>query len=338
MKKLSLAYRLTRRAASSAVFAAGVAFGFGLFASAASAQQYPTKPVRVVTPFPAGSGPDAVLRVVAEKLSRAWGQGVIVENRPGGNGFIALEAAKRLPPDGYTLVQMDNSHMALLTHLYKRIPYDAFSDFDPISPLFRNYFFVVVPSDSKWQNMKDLIEAAKAKPGDLTFGSWFIGSPGHVGTALLEAATGTQMSHIPYKEMSQLYTAVGNNEIGWAFGSAASSGAMFRAGKVRYLAVAAPQRVAGFPDVPTVAEAGGPAGFEVRAWVALFAPRGTPEPIITKINEDVRKALSEPDVRERFTNFGYEPFLLAPAEMKTEMESDRRLYGDVVKRANISIE
>ena len=239
------------------------ALGLGLWAETASAQQYPTKPVRIITPFAAGSGPDSVLRVVGEKLTRAWGQQVIVENRPGGNGFIAIEAAKKAAPDGYTLVQMDDTHLALQPHLYKNIPYDVNKDFDPVGTLFRVYFFVVVPANSNWKTMKDLVDAAKAKPGEVTYGSWFIGSPGHLGGAMLEAATGTQMNHIPFKETSQLYVAVGNNDVNWAFGSAASAGAMYRAGKVKFMAVVAPQRVAGYPDVPTVAEMGVPADLEV---------------------------------------------------------------------------
>ena len=322
----------------SAILAICAAIGLSLFTEAAPAQQYPTKPVKIITPFAAGSGPDSVLRVVGEKLTRAWGQQVIVENRPGGNGFIAIEAAKKAAPDGYTLVQMDDTHLALQPHLYKNIPYDVNKDFDPVGTLFRVYFFVVVPSSSNWKTMTDLIDAAKAKPGQVTYGSWFIGSPGHLGGAMLEAATGTQMNHIPFKETSQLYVAVGNNDVNWAFGSAASAGAMYRAGKVKFMAVAAPQRVAGYPDVPTVAEMGGPADLEVKAWVALFAPRGTPAPIIEKINQDLRKALSEPDVRERFTTFGFEPYASAPGDIKKEMEADSRRYGDIVKRAKISIE
>jgi tripartite-type tricarboxylate transporter receptor subunit TctC len=308
------------------------------FTGAAAAQQYPTKPVRVITPFPAGSGPDSVLRVIGEKLSKAWGQQVIVENRPGANGFIAIEAAKKAAPDGYTLVQMDDAHMALQPHLYKNIPYDVTKDFDPVATFFRTYFFVVVPANSTWKDMKDLVAAAKAKNGDLTYGSWFVGSPGHVGAAMLESATGTQMIHVPFKEMSQLFTAVANNDVAWSFGSAASSGPLYRAGKVKYIAVAAPKRVAGFESVPTVAEAGGPAGFEVKAWVGLFAPRGTPAPIIAKINQDIGKALTEPDVKEKFASFGFEPYAAPPAELTSNIAADMKRYGDIVKKAKISIE
>ncbi len=302
------------------------------------AQSFPSKPVRIITPFPPGSGPDTVLRVVGEKLSQSWGQSVIVENRPGANGFIAMEAAKKAAADGYTLVQMDDAHMSLQPHLYKKIPYDTVKDFEPVATLFRTYFFVVVPANSPWKDMPDLISAAKKKPGELSYGSWFIGSPGHLGAAQIEAATGTQMVHVPFKEMSQLFSAVANNDVAWSFGSAASAGPLYKAGKVKFMAVAAPKRIAGYESVPTVAEAGGPADFEVKAWVALFAPAGTPAPIVAKIQQDVARALTEPDVKEKLAGVGFEPYTATPAEMKKLMEADGRRYGEIVKRAKISIE
>ncbi len=317
---------------------AAAALALASFAPPSFAQQYPTKPVRVITPFPAGSGPDSVVRLVADKLSKSWGQQVLVDNRPGANGAIAIEAAKKAAPDGYTLVQMDDAHMAVQPHLYKQLSYDIGKDFDPVATLFRTYFFVVTPVDTQWKNVGDLIAAAKAKKGELTYGSWFIGSPGHLGAELLEEATGVEMTHVPFKEMTQLYGAVANKDVDWAFGSAASSGAMYRAKKVKYLAVAAPKRVAGFADVPTVAEAGGPANFEVKAWVALLAPAGTPKPIIEKINADVAKALAEPDVRERLAGFAFEPYSATPAEITKQIQADSRRYGEVIRKAKITMD
>jgi tripartite-type tricarboxylate transporter receptor subunit TctC len=309
-----------------------------LFAAAAHAQQYPTKPVKVITPFPAGSGPDSALRVVADKLSKNWGQQVLVENRPGANGFIALGAAKAAPADGYTLAQVSSAQLTTHPLVYKSLPYDPVKDFQPITPLFRNHFFVVVATNSPWKNVGELIAAAKAKPGAINYGSEFIGSPGHLGSALLESATGTQMTHVPFKETTQLFTAVGTGDVQWAFGTAGTAGATVRSGKAKFLALAAPKRLPQFADVPTVAESGGPAGFEVAAWTGLLAPRGTPKAVVHKIGQDIAKALTEPDVRERFAGFGYEGFPHPPAEMAATMEADRKLYGDVIKRNNISLD
>jgi tripartite-type tricarboxylate transporter receptor subunit TctC len=299
---------------------------------------YPVKPVRVLTAFPTGSGPDSALRLVGERLASAWGQQLVVDNRPGGNGFIAAEAARRAAADGYTFVQLDSSHLAVHPHLYRKMPYDPARDFDPAATLFRTYFFIVVPTTSTWKNVSDLIAEARSQPGKLSYGSWFIGSPGHLGTAQLELDTGTRMHHVIYKDLGQLYFAVGNNEVGWAFGTAGSSAAAYQAKKVRYLAAAAPQRFASYPDVPTVAEAGGPPGFEVRAWMAIMAPHGTAATAIGLLNDEIRKALAEQHVRDRFEAFGYEPMALAPVELKRLIEVDSKRAGAVVKRLNIALD
>jgi len=312
--------------------------GLAALCGTALGQPYPNRVVRIITPFSAGSGPDSVLRLLGEKMAKDLGQTVVIDNRPGASGFIALEAAKRAAPDGYTLVQMDDTHMALLPHLYKKIPYDVARDFEPVGTLFRTYFFVVVPANSAWNNMNDLVAAAKAKPGELTYGSWFIGSPGHVGAVLLESATGIRMTHVPFKETPQVYQSVASGDVGWAFGTAGSAGPLYRAGKVKFLAVAAPQRIPGYKDVPTVAESGGPANFEVRAWVALHAPRGTPAAAVGRISESLAKALADAEVREKLGVFAFEPYTSSPAEITREIAADSKKYAEVVKRAKISID
>lgn len=309
-----------------------------VLSAAGHAQQYPVKPVKITTPFPAGSGPDAALRIVADKLAKQWGQQVLVENRPGGNGFIALGAAKTAPADGYTLAQASSAQLATHPLLYKSLPYDPNADFAPVTPLFRNHFFVVVAASAPWKNMNDLLAAARAKPGQLTYGSEFVGSPGHLGSAMLEAASATQMTHVPFKETSQLFTAVGTGDVQWAFGTAGTAGAALRGGKVKFLALAAPKRLDQYRDVPTVAEAGGPANFELDAWTGLLAPRGTPAAITERIGAEVRKALAEADVRERFAVFGYEPFPQTPSQMTATIEADRKRYGEVIKRLNIALD
>lgn len=328
----------SRRDAGSLALAAVLAVGSAFTASTALAQDFPTKAVRIVTPFPAGSGPEVALRLVADRLSKLWSQPVIVDNRPGASGFIAIQAIRRAAPDGHELLQMDNAQMAAQPFLFKKLPYDLLRDFEPLTPIFRNYFFVNVPAGSPYKNMADLIAAAKAKPGQVNYGSWSVGSPGHIGVAMLEAGAGVKMTHVPYKEMSQLYVGVASQEVDWAFGSAASAGAMQRAGKNRYLAVAAPKRVAGFPEVPTIAESGGPAGFELSAWTALLAPKGTPRATVEKIQKDVASVMADQDFKDKYAAMYYEPYALNTEGFLQQLRTDSKRYGDTIKRLNISLD
>ena len=304
----------------------------------AMAQTFPTKPVRSVAPYSPGSGPDAVMRILSDKLSRSWGQQLVIDNKPGANGFIAIADAKRAAPDGYTVLQVDNTHMALAPHLFKQLPYDPVKDFEPVAPVYFTNFFVVVAANSPWKDVGDLIKAAKAAPGDITYGSWGIGSVAHVGAAMLEAATDTKMLHVPFKDMGNVYTSVATGDIKWAFGTAATAGPMYQAKKVKFLAFAAPKRLPGYADVPTVSEAGGPAGFEVKTWVGLFAPTGTPKAAIDKMNADVGKVMATAEVKERLATFGFEPFVGAPGELTKAMERDSRMFSEIVKRAKISLD
>ena len=306
--------------------------------AANAAETYPSRPVKIITPFPAGSGPDAVVRMVAEKLNRAWGKPVIVDNRPGGNGFIALTAAKNSPPDGYTLAQASNSQLTTHTLIYHHLPYDPVKDFAPITPLFRNSFFAIVGSNSPYKSVGELIAAAKGKPGAISYGSEFVGSPGHLGALMLGSAAGVQMAHVPFKETTQLFAALANNEVAWAFGSAATANAALQAGRVKLVAIGTRARLPAYPDVPTVAENGGPAGFTLDAWTALLAPQGTPVSIIAQINQAVAAALGEADIRQRLVTFGYETWPMQPAEVSRVIEAETSRYAGIIRSANISFD
>lgn len=302
------------------------------------AQDFPTKPVRITTPFPVGSGPEGVLRLLADKLSRTWGQPVVVENKPGGNGFIAIDAFKRGVTDGHELIQLDNVHLSAYPHLFKKLPYDAKTDFEPLLPLFKTYFFVAVANDSKYKTVGDIISDAKANPGKLNYGSWSVGNPVHLGSALFETVTGTSMQHVIYKETTMLYTSVATGELSFAMGTNATAGAMYRAGKLRYVAVAAPKRVAAFPNVPTVGESGGPAGFEVSGWTAIAAPKGVSKAVADKIQRDIEKALAEPDMREKFASFAYEPFPLTRDQFGKYIQAESVRYGEIIQKAKASLD
>ena len=324
----------TRRslmAAAIAVLSAALPF-------AASAQGFPTKPVRIITPFPVGGGPDGVARLVADKLARSWGQPVTVENRPGGNGFIAIDAWKRGAKDGTDLLIVDNVHLAAYPALFKKLPYDPVKDFDTLLPLFRTYFFFTVGGDSKYKTVGEIIADAKANPGKLNYGSWSVGNPVHLGSELFESMTGTQMEHVIFKETTQLYTSVSTGEIQFALGSAATAGPLYRAGKLKLLAIAAPQRSAAYPDVPTVAEAGGPKGFEVIGWNAVAVPPGLPPAVSDKIRKDIEQALTGPEIVEKFKSFGYESFPTTRPEFDAFVKSESQRFGDVIRKANIALD
>jgi tripartite-type tricarboxylate transporter receptor subunit TctC len=309
-----------------------------LAALPAVAQTYPDKPVTLVTAFAPGSGPDATLRLVADKLGKLWGQRIQVENRPGGGGLIAMDAVKRAAPDGYTLLQLDSDHLAAVPHLYKQRGADAVKSFEPVASIFRTTFLVAVAADSKFKTMSDIIAAAKAAPGTVTFGSWGVGSPGHLGAELLELQTGTKMQHVPYKEVSQLFTSVGAGDVQWSLGTLPSSSGAYKAGKLRYIAVASGKRLPQVPEVPTAKEAGGPADFDVNAFVVLVAPKGIAPAVRDKINADMAKVLTDAEIKSRFDTFAFEPISWSPAEISSGAEAKSKVYEQLVKRANISLE
>ena len=305
---------------------------------AATAQSFPSRPVRVVLPYSAGSGPDSVLRSVGEKLGKDWGQPLLIDNKPGANGWLAIGEAKRAVPDGYTLMEVDATHMTLQPQLYKQMPFDTTRDFEPVAPLYTTNFFIVVGANAPWKNVTELLQAAKAKDGQLSYGTWGIGSVAHIGTAMFEGGSGTRMLHVPFKELPQLYTAVSTGEVDWAFGTAATVAPLYKAKKVRLLAYAGMKRMPGYLDVPTVAESGGPQDFELSTWVALYGPKGLPKPVVERIQSGVAKALAEPDVKERLAGFGFEPWLATPAEMNKVSEADKLRYANIVNKARISLD
>jgi tripartite-type tricarboxylate transporter receptor subunit TctC len=310
----------------------------GALPAAWAQQAYPSKPIRIITPFGPGQGPEVLIRLVAEKLQTNWGQAVVVENKPGAAGFIAFEAAKLAAPDGYTLVNMDSFHIGTQPHLFSKRPYDAFKDFEPITPLIRNYFFIAVQTDSPWRSVTDLVAAARVKADAVSYGSWGMASPAHLGGALIEAHAGTKMLHVPFKNPGELYQSVANKEVNFAFATPISAKGMLDAGRLRLLAVGAPRRTAGYEQIPTVAESGGPSNFALAGWAGLLAPRGTPREVINKLNEGLRAAMAAPDIRSRLPAFTYEDFTMSPADMHKTMEQELASWGPVIKRSGIKLD
>lgn len=304
----------------------------------AHAQFHPTRTVRITIPFSAGSGPDAALRAVAQGLSQKWAQPVIVDNRPGGNGFIAVTAFKSLPPDGHELINADGSHVTVHPHTFRKLPYDPVRDLEPVRSLLLSNFFVAVPRDSQFKTIDHIVRAAKAQPDGVTYGSYFTGSPAHLGGLKLQSLTGTKMLHVPYKDTVQLYTAVATREVDWALGSIASAGPLEKSGKIRFIAVAAPKRFVLFPDVPASSESSSAKAFEVTGWTGIFAPRGTPKDIRDRIANDIAEVLASPEMVERYKTFGYEDQRLKTDAFADHISKESAEWKKVVNAAGLRLD
>lgn len=324
---------MTRRSASLALGA----LALGTMGSLRAQNRWPTKPVRIINPFPVGGGPDGTSRILAEKLARLWQQPVVVENRPGGNGFIAIDAFKRGATDGTDIIQLDNVHIAAYPTLFKKLPYDVVRDFNIVLPLFRTFFFVCVPSNSPYQTVGDLIADARTRPGKLNYGSWSVGNPVHLGSALLESLTDTKMEHIIFKETSQLYASVASGDLAFALGSSGTAGPLVRSGKLRFLAVMAPHRLKGYESVPTIAESGGPAEAIATGWNAFAVSPQTAPQVVAKLREDVTTALHDADIQPKFQTFGYESYFPTEAEFRQFIRDESKRFSAVIQRANLSL-
>jgi tripartite-type tricarboxylate transporter receptor subunit TctC len=314
--------------------------GAATLATLASAQPFPSKVVKITAPYSSGAGPAIFMRIMADKLTRAWGQQVIVDSRPGASGFIAIEAVKNAAPDGHEILVVSNAHVAINPALYKKLPYDPEKDFVPVARIYYTPFFITVSAfgPGAWASVPALIAAAKSSPGTVSYGSSYVGSPSHLGSAEFEYLTGTRMVHVPYKDQSQMYAAIANGDVGWAFSTLASAQPLMKAGRLKLLAIAAKRRLKTLPEVPTVEEAGGPAGFEIDSWLALLAPRGTPPEIVRRINAEVNRQLADAEVQERMQFLGFEPAPSTPEQLAELIRSDTKRYAELVRRTGATAE
>ena len=329
---------MNKRDCLSAGIAALLSLAFAGSAQAQAPAGLAAGPVRITSTLPTGSGPDTVARVIAEKLQARWARPVVVDAKPGGAGIVAINVVKAAPPTGNDLVVVDVGNLSINPLIFKKLPYDPEKDLVPVALLYKTAFFVVVKADGPFRTPKDLLVAAGDRSRPLSYGSNAVGGPIHLGSARLEGALGVEMMHVPYKETSQLYAAVSTGEVDWAFGSIATAGPLVRAGKLRLLAVADAARSPAMPDIPTLAEAGGPKDMNVLTWVALMAPRGTPAAVVNDINAGVNDALAQPDVRARYATFGFVASP-GPAQQVTElMNTDRARYAEVLRRVKVSVD
>jgi len=306
------------------------------WSAAAGAQAWPTKPVRVVVPFTAGSATDILARTYGQKLQEYWGQSVIVDNRPGAGGTIGTGIVAKSPPDGYTLL-VHSAAYAVNPSIYPDLPFDTLKDFVEVAPLGGQPNVLVVAPASGIKSVADLIAQAKAKPGAFNYASAGTGSGTHINAEKFKLATGIDAVHVPYKGTPEALTDTMAGRVTYFFSPISAALPQIKDGKLVALAVSSAQRSSLLKDVPTVAESGLP-GFDYNLWVGLFAPAGLPPELVAKISKDVERALASPEIKERFANLGAEPMPMTPAEFRAFTRADVETSAKIVKAANIKVQ
>jgi tripartite-type tricarboxylate transporter receptor subunit TctC len=308
-----------------------------IIASAAPAQTYPIRPIRWVVTYPPGGPTDVVARAVGAKLTEAWGQQIVIDNRAGAGGVIGTDIAAKAVPDGYTLLFGTSAGLTINPALNSKLPYDAVKDFAPVSLLVLNPQILVVHPAVPASSVKELVALAKARPGQLNYASVGLGSPNHMGMELLKALTGIDIVHVPYKGTGPAITDLLGGQVQLMFNSMPSVLPLVASGKLKALAVGSAQRSPAVPDIPTVAEAGVP-GFENVTWYGMFAPAKTPHDIIVKLNKQVVQILASPEMAQRLASQGAEPRSSTPEELTKFMRVESERWKKVIKTAGIKVE
>jgi len=312
--------------------------GFALAAivagASAHAQNYPTRSIMAIIPFAGGSASDVVSRIMFEKMAKSMGQPIIVENRPGAGGNSGSADAAKAAPDGYTLLGGGSGPITANVTLYKHLDYDPEKDFETISP-FAAFTIVVVASNKLPVNsLQDLIVYAKAHPGELNYGSVGIGSSQHLAGEYFSQITGVKITHVPYRNIGQYVPDLMSGQVPLGFQWFPNVSAAIQAKGAKALAVAGANRLDALPDTPTTKEAGLP-DYVVSGWFALLAPKGTPQPIVAKLNSEVKAALADPDVRARFQQQGAEPMYLTADASRKFISDEIKKYRDIITKAGI---
>ncbi|KDB76349.1 Bug family tripartite tricarboxylate transporter substrate binding protein [Bordetella bronchiseptica] len=303
----------------------------------ASGAAYPTKPVTMIVSFPPGGSSDFFTRLVANNLSKMWGQPVVVENRPGAGGNIGAQAGAHAPADGYTLYMSSINTHAINPGLYQNPGYDHIKDFAPISEIATVMNVLVVNPSVPAKSVSELLAYFKADPSKAFYASPGAGTSPHLSSELFKRMTDTSITHVPYKGSNAALTDVMAGMVPMAIDNLPAALAHIKAGKLRALAVTSPKRSPDLPDVPTMDEAG-VKGYDVTTWWALFAPAGTPQPIIAKINKDVNALLALPDVKQSIAKQGAEPAPSTPEELARLVEQETARWGKVIKDAKVTID
>lgn len=304
---------------------------------AVHAQTYPARPIHIIVPFAPGGPADLLPRLLGPKLTEAWGQPVIVENKPGAGGNIGMDQGAKAAPDGYTLVIGPNGNLVVNPHLYPNLPYDVVRDFSPVTLVATFSNVLVVNPAVPAKSVTELIALAKAKPGTLTYGSPGTGSQPHLGGEFLKLTSGIDIVHVPYNGTAPAMRDLLGGQIAFMFAQTSAALPHIQAGKVRALGVASARRTALLPDLPTIAESGLP-GFEAVSWYALLAPAGTPKDIVGKLQVEITRILQLPDIKEKLTAQGGEAIGNTPEQLASLLRTESARYADIVRRANIKAE
>jgi tripartite-type tricarboxylate transporter receptor subunit TctC len=301
---------------------------------AAAAQSYPSRPVRIVVPQPAGGGVDIYTRLISQKLSETWGQQVIVDNRPGANGIIALEQVIKAKPDGYTLLAAFTSVLTINPHVYKSLPYDTFRDLAPITQTVSNTMVLVVHPQLPARSVKELVALGKSRPGDLNYGSFGVGNLTHLAAELLRLEAGLKIVHVPYKGETPAITEAISGQVALLFATSVGVASHIRTGRLRLLATCGDSRAMAFPDTPTMIESGLPK-VVVTGWGGTLAPAGTPREIIEKVQRDAARHLQGADLRERLGAMGSDAVGSAPDQFAAFLRNETEKWERVSKVAGI---
>jgi tripartite-type tricarboxylate transporter receptor subunit TctC len=299
------------------------------------AQSYPAKPIRLVVPFAPGGSTDILARIVGQKLTEAWGQQVIVENRPGGGTVIATDLVAKSAPDGYTLV-MTSTSTATLPSLVKKLPYDTLRDLAPVIQLVSTPNALVVHPSLPAKSVRELIALARARPDQVSFGSGGNGTSTHLGGEILRQMAGVRMTHVPYKGAAPSITALLSGEISWLFGAILPTLPQIKAGRLRAIAVSSAKPSPALPGVPPVGAT--LAGFDTSPWTGVAAPGATPKDIVARLNQEIARGYTMPDVRDRLLREGNDVVLNSPAQFDAFFRGEMEKWAKVIKAAGIVID
>src|SRR2546429_927347 len=299
----------------------------------ALAQPYPSKPLRIIVPFTPGSATDTMARPIAERLSSALGQPVVVENRPGAGGTIGIAALAKSPPDGYTLAVVSTGHVVNPV-LYANLPYDTLKDFAGVAPLAGLPSVLVVSPELGVRSVHDLVAMAKAKPGQLNYATAGVGSAAHISAEKFRMAAGIDAVHVPLKGSPESVTETMGGRTHYTWTPLTTAVGQIRGGQLLALAVSTGKRSAALPDVPTIAEAGYPRG-EFNFWVGMLAPAGTPRDVLGRLNSEIQKALAAPDMQERLAKLGAEPPSMPPAAFDSFLREEYTVLGEVMRASGV---